>query len=554
MDLLVEIENTGYQKDIFNHEKLKKLFDIIKFKLIISHVMIDATDNYEELSRAEMLDKNSKKTKRPPLQKNTIYCYCKLKKFNETCNIVQSLIKQTQTEQSQQVRLPPLNYDEHNYNPIEFPMPIQKDLIFLDTESEIGWYNQDNNILWISDIGFFKEKVIINFETILKNIIEFLRCGHISILPNLTIGCDIEFELFDGNNRFVSAAQYLQDLPNRDTQQGNEIGIDGNGITGEIRPAPANNPLRMARHIKWTVKKLVNKLLTSNPELKIYCGGGLSTHLGGHIHFNISNFNKGDQKLKHILFDLIEVHIKRGMNQNSVRLIKGELMYRDAYDGFRLASSHVGMEWRCPPSFILNNTICKAVLCTTWCVIKEYYRGGFTKDTFDYTEAPTILTSLYLYKYYKTWIDKFIELFINSTTEMEGKDLRKEWGLKLNVCNLTVISKIDWISKFFRSLRINNERIITINIDCSDSNDVYSHTNWLIYTRYPLSNDLQNYINNFAETHFVSVHTICKELGYDLKMMIPWNDPPNTKLAYEQLKIILKKIIIEIAHNKDCLL
>lgn len=541
MQLLIEIPNTGYNQKLINDSNLLKLWDKVQFKLIISHIIINAVDNYKELTKEEILDANTRKTKRPPLQKNTIYCYCELKRHNIDQGILPKLMELPEQPNEIKILINNLSYYESDY--IFIDIPIYKDLKFEHNGKEVGWYNKRNNILWMSDIGHFPNKIIENFRLILTNIIVFNRTGNVPILPNLMIGCDLEFELYDRKGQYVPADKYLTDISDREHKTGLEIGLDGRAETGEIRPPATNNPIKLSRNIKRIVKRLVYKISSQNPDLQIYCGGGIYDSLGGHIHFNLENFDVHDIKLKHILYDLIGVHIKKGMGNKTERKIIDKYMGRDGDDVLRRAECHPGMEWRCLPSFMLNETICKAILCTTWCVVKEYYGHGFSKTEHMDSDVIETLTSLHLYPCYKTWIDQFIHMFISCRTAMEEKSIKKEWNIKTNSHNLIISSGIPWINEYFNSTYTDIPNTIRINI-YSQQGELY------IDTGYQISTYLLSEIQKFAEHYLIPFHMGTEDDPYsDIKIGIPWYNPPNAKIAFDTLKGLLKKIIIE-TNNK----
>jgi hypothetical protein len=256
---------------------------------------------------------------------------------------------------------------------------------------------------------------------------------------------------------------------------------------------------------------------------------------------DLPDFNINDTALKHILHDLIGVHIKNSMSKRSIRPQLGQYMSRDATEGFRLATVHTGMEWRYPPSFILNDDICKAVLCTTWCVIKEYYGHGFTTDTYAIDMVIPVLRSLELYPYYKIWIEKFIELFMMKITPMEGIDLKEARGIQPPTHNIRVFSDIEWVSKYFVSTRIASANIISLAIYRTTDMQVQ------VYTRKPLSDELKAEIEAFAANHLVACHyRTSRDVATNLRMDIPWYSPANFEIAQTKFKILLKKIILEL--------
>lgn len=551
MELLLEFKNcnscklptiheTGYQHTIIKLPGLPALFKKNKLTMFVARLGIEAiTDT--KLNVADILYAvENNKLDDPPLQSDTIYCYCKLKKSKADLDILTKLNSATANRKSITVLIDNMTGFEVDYIPLD--IPVYKDIIFNYMDKEIGFYNMKANILWLCDIGHYKDKFKDKLYSILTTISYYKLRGEIPILPNLTIGIDPEFEIFDGKT-FIRADTIIQDDPHNNPK---EIGHDGHPQIGELRPHFARNPIALSRNIKRSVKKLLRYMATVNNNYRIYIGGGISDHLGGHIHFNM-NLPNDPTKLRHILHDLVGIHMRRSMSDKSVRKNGREAqkyMDKNGEEVFRHTESHKpGFEWRMPPSFILNDDICKAVLCTVWCVIKEYYGKGFTKTTYDQPdEVIDKLKSLQLYSYYSRWIDKFIELFILNKTSMEEKDLKKHWNIAIPEYNITIKSNINWIKQYFVPVRMPLVKNIQIRIDT-----VGGENRLTVYTHFNLPQEIHTIINDFAIKYMVRA-TIEKytDMIEDLILYMPWVDPQDTKVAFSQLKEIIKLIINEI--------
>ena len=541
MDLLVELAELGYTDALIRSVKLKKLFYKCGFNMLVPHVFVDAAKNWGECTKDFILNAPEEEMKRPPLQRNTIYFYCGLSEFKDGVLIIKDLKREYKDAKTFTITLPDMGYYETYYNPL--PFEVQKNLIFKLGGKEVGWYNKATNILWISDIGYTKATAIDNIKEVLTQVAQYKTKGEIAILPNLTIGADPEFEIFDSVTKtFIPANQIFQDDPRGNPR---EIGHDGHPETGEIRPQYADNPIKLATNIKRTVKKMIAQLANNNPQLDANCGGGLNEMLGGHIHFNIPI--SGDMtEVKHILYDLIGCHVRDCMSNDSARKEHNHYMHRDADDSIRKADKYTGFEWRLLPSFILNEEICRAVLCTTWCVIKEIYGGGLKKNAYRKDETEEILKSLALYPYYKKYIDKFVELFIASRTSMEGKSLKESWKVNPRVATLRINTDIDWVRKYFVPVNLKLVKPVRIGIFRGDALVV-------LYYKAPPSPSIIEMLQDFCDRQLLEFHAEKDTANpNDMALYIPYKNPRKPDLAFSFFRPLLIALLKDLnERNKE---
>src|SRR6267154_5032104 len=100
-------------------------------------------------------------------------------------------------------------------------------------------------------------------------------------VTDFTIGADPEFTCVDQKNRVISASDTVS--------EDDDFGVDGNGMTFEIRPKESTEPLQLVHNIHDI---FVRQVIKDNDFLKFrwisdswYSG----YPLGGHIHFGVGS-------------------------------------------------------------------------------------------------------------------------------------------------------------------------------------------------------------------------------------------------------------------------
>ena len=548
MKLLAEYspETTGYTND--HMIALRSRFKKCDFKLIMTHIVVDAVakhgKEYDGDTIMHMVENDE--LNRPPLQPNTVYMYCKIGSLTPTASICTVLSNGADSATPQAIRLPSLLFFENDYNSEE-RIPIRKDIVIMsDGDKELGWYNIQANILWVSDLGHYKEYVLDRLTRVLDQIYEFKISGEIPVLPNLTIGIDPEFEVYSSDlmnlneaaNKFIPASALVHD-PDRRL----EIGHNGHAETGEIRPIHSNHPLKLARNIKRTLRKLFRH--PSFEDYAICVGGGLRKELGGHIHFNLEAF---PNRLIMILYDLIANPMRLSMNDNSPRKLGNRMVRANADEPIRRAA-HGVIEWRVLPSFILNDEICKAVLCTTWIVVKAFHKGELTKENYNLDVVANTLKSISFYKIYKPYVDDFIRLFLFNRTEMEAKNIRRTWNIIAPevASNIKIRSNIKWVSKYFTPLSVDTNKKITVGI-------FFTENHMLSTCGKNIKPEILDSIEEFCGKHFTNYEhkdspPRNKQCDFEIYFPWMWANLNKEKDAFKELRKFVQDLILALLQS-----
>jgi hypothetical protein len=153
-----------------------------------------------------------------------------------------------------------------------------------------------------------------------------------------------------------------------------------------------------------------------------------------------------------------------------------------------------GLEWRVLPSFIINEEITQAVLCTTYAIVKSYFNGGLPN-----TSGKTAYSKLSLYEPYSIYIDKFVELFVKpeeETSLLENRDILREWRMsKLNKKPSVIITCSDGeLEKFFTPLYVKLNDTVRVKIQ-------FGPDQYITTYNFPDSN--KEDLRKFAKKHFI---------------------------------------------------
>jgi hypothetical protein len=277
-----------------------------------------------------------------------------------------------------------------------------------------------------------------------------------------------------------------------DPDRSEEIGVDGHAATGELRPAFASNPLKLARNIKRLIRKLSN-----NPSLSgisILAGGGTKVTTGGHIHFGIPNM---PGELREILWKLVAAPMLK--LQGKLRNTDTSKCRKQGSDIVRL--QQWGMEWRPLPSFIVNEDLTQAVLVTTYAIVKSFYMRELNTSG----SIKNSLIRLPLYPIYKEYIDKFIDILAVESTLLENRDVVREWKLeKLNRNPSVVVTCTNSeLGKLFTPLYVSLKQPIRIQVSFGQGQNL---------ELWNLPPSARENFKKFAESHFMGC-TIDGELS-----------------------------------------
>lgn len=540
-----EQEVEGYTLSVLR--KLLPIFKECGINSLFNHGFIGLNYN-RELTPEELRPLSENADELIPLQNNSVYFICRVEKPEELSNKTGSKVIRDMCLPSGGKFIIPIVTKGHFIGAAErlpWHNEIHKDISFTSSQTEIGWYNKKTNILWIGDIGHIVETSVANIEPILLTIRKLQRLGRLTDMK-LTVGLDPEFEIINDRGQFIEANTVFAD-PNRDQK----IGFDGHNATGEFRPDFATNPLRLARNMKRLIRKLQHHP-NIDPDMKFYVGGGINVTTGGHIHFGVPYL---PEEVKEALWKLVAAPVIK--YQTPLRNGCKDLCSKGGRDIIRDSNheppKHGGVEWRPLPSFIIDESVTKAVICTAYAVVKSYYIGGLgggsRKDQY---------RSLALYPAYKDYIELFIKTFVNPEVNLDfqNRDIIREWKLaKLNnVGNVVVKCDVPWLGKFFTPLRINLKKPIKVSVRFADQRERQEIAYWNIPQRATLE------LRSFARRHFVKCNVIPKETleqaptkyyRADMGIVLPqyWRDEDNGSTLFSELKDLIRSAILEYNSN-----
>ena len=240
------------------------------------------------------------------------------------------------------------------------------------------------------------------------------------IPPNLQLGADPEFEVYDLDGKFVNALDALWEYRIQNSRmttyvdyERSEVGLDGFSMIGELRPDPAK---------EWeTVYSNIKRLITvcmpiyfPKDKYRIYAGSGKTYPCGGHIH--ISGIDATD-----FLIRLLDEWITLPLNNISnicVRSVTpygktGQIKWRD--------EGH--WEYRSPLSWIINPIVVKGVLCITH-VLTRIGVGERIESAIDVLRFTLPIEKIILLDYWK-----HLEAMRTFGHTLESVELYKAWGV-----------------------------------------------------------------------------------------------------------------------------
>jgi len=535
MAVIIVAESEGYTERIL--KPILPTFERCGIRAIFNHCYL-TSENETEVPNRELLGMDY-----APIQPNSAYFICKFEKTTTEPKVSRYIRRlQTPIDKSGSIFVELGKFSHYREWDLPWTAKISKDITFYDkvTQESIGWYNKDSNILCMADLGNYPETALGNLDVVIHHILRYKNTGKFPFVK-ITIGSDPEFEIVARDGNIVSADSLFHD-PNKNKL----IGTDGHNETGELRPQFATNPLKLARNIKRLVRKLHN-----NPNLgsgvEVYAGGGTKVMTGGHIHFGIQSM---PEDLKDIMWKLVAVPVLR--HQGKLRTGDTSKCKKNGNDIVR-QQPH-GIEWRVLPSFIVNEDITVATLCTAYAIVKSYFSGGTPT-----TIGKNAYYKLSLYPQYKEYIDRFVELFVKDEeleqpSLLENRSLLREWKIaRLNKKPSVIINCYDPnLAKFFTPLYVKLEDTVKVQIQFGPDHYIATHN---------VPPVLRDKFKKFARKHFVE----CMESaappdtrhfkGNDFAIYLPvfWSpkDMDIAKDMFEELKDLVRESIIEFDRNRS---
>ena len=302
------------------------------------------------------------------------------------------------------------------------------------------------------------------------------KIKHLKSFP-LTVGADPEFAVYHPTtHQFISANNILMDEDYRE-----EIGLDGNSDTGELRPKPQSNPLALAKEIKRLVRMIVFNSEYVNLRKNNLHASSEHLALGGHIHFGHSLLQR--PRMPSRTSEQIRRNTSQSLSEENSYFAKERdwteklttinkcldltigfpLMFleKENYSkqrknrGYgRLKDWRVqphGFEYRTPPSFIAEEKLTQAILTIAYSTVFEnlfynwlppFRMTNITGFETCYQENFSMILKPYLKLCYKNikeltgyhlWKDHFQYLFRNASREKEilTTEIKSGWGFKI---------------------------------------------------------------------------------------------------------------------------
>lgn len=251
---------------------------------------------------------------------------------------------------------------------------------------------------------------------------------------DFTIGADPEFCCVDGRTLIESGAY---------TNDHDEFGCDGNGVTFEVRPEPSLDPVEVVSNIHGIFSRKIH----SCKEFARFNWKAGSFYadcpLGGHIHFGIPARKIAAATCANVLdnylgaISLLIEHKGQGLRRRQ------EERYGRPSD---TRPKEWGFEYRTCSSWATSPYVAAAMLCLAKTVIYELLnnpkfqpRVFITLDDFTQMNTERIMTffpdlwkdimGMKLYQVYKPYFDLIYFLIKKGRTWFPSTPMKESWGL-----------------------------------------------------------------------------------------------------------------------------
>lgn len=305
-------------------------------------------------------------------------------------------------------------------------------------------YFRDANVLFFRYCETQEPEMIEELKKRIKRLTVLVRPAEakLSKKVNGLMGADIEFTVYDSDQKFHSATEFVGD-----TQEG-QIGTDGNVDTLEIRPDVAKNPLDLVANIEELLGNL-NDSLPPGHDLLGGGGGKLKRATGTHIHFSgiSTDIDKRPQSdpielvrwLDTLILDPVYGYMK-GTNRNDPHYGQaGDYRNQRNHNGF----PHKGFEWRPLPTMTIDREFTKGLFCLAWCIMLAYEMGKtikFDQEKFGIEWYEGLPEFDKYSEYIKVFVEKIkdkVNLEIPILSQWFGKEFKKdrECDVEVVFCN-----------------------------------------------------------------------------------------------------------------------
>lgn len=252
------------------------------------------------------------------------------------------------------------------------------------------------------------------------------------------IGTDLEFLILCESGAIVNASDYGGNA--------SETGVDGNGVSWEVRPDPSYDPIDVVNNIN----DIFNRFLARHPELitKNWQSGSFVSKypMGGHIHFGTGAINfKDAMVIQDNYVSALTILIETYTEGKKRREFTSQGGKNYGFYGDYRKQPH-GFENRVPGCFLESPYITAAILCLSKVVMYEYLNNrsfdwrNYLSDT-DITlmniskiraNFPKIwndIKKMQMYNEYKDYINLIYFLISEGLTWKPRIGMKEAWGL-----------------------------------------------------------------------------------------------------------------------------
>lgn len=287
---------------------------------------------------------------------------------------------------------------------------------------------------------YFGQQIARNLEQLQREMDYCNSGGTIPFAPGLMFGADPEFMLYHRKRRqWLIASDYL---PKHGT-----VGTDARAIyrpkhgypLAELRPQPASNPLQLTEHIRAAIEFGKQYMPDSNIAWIAGSCPMKGFPIGGHIHF------AGIQPTSRLVRALDNyLALPLLMLENAYSAAQRRLRY--GLLGDIRPKSHGGFEYRTPASWLVSESITRAVLCLAALVAHDYpflrrnvlntseAQENFYRCNKAYFRATVLsiwedITRTPLYRRYQDHLELIGDMLERGEEWQERVDIKRTWRL-----------------------------------------------------------------------------------------------------------------------------
>jgi hypothetical protein len=264
----------------------------------------------------------------------------------------------------------------------------------------------------------------------------YIKTGEYKPVVDFTMGADPEFLVVD-KKVVVKGNEILK--------EGDDFGVDGNGVLFEIRPEPSTSPLEVTNNVRQAMVRQCIK----NPkflDFDWYAGSFQRDFgIGGHIHFGIKDNLIDFPNASNILAQYVGAAsiLLEDREQGLCRRKWKNGQYGHHID-FR--PQPYGFEYRCPSSWITDPKVSAAIMCLAKVVMfealnnnkfkvvnrikKNHVQEMLTDEVRSFwPDIWNDITKMSLYPHYKSYLDLIYFMIKRRRNWFPNCSLKEAWGI-----------------------------------------------------------------------------------------------------------------------------